>query len=333
MRPSIYDIARSLDLSPTTVSRVINGSAAISPETSSRVALALQAAGFAVRSKLQRQGPRRRLQTQGAPLICVIGNADHESLQADIYQAVLDGIHDACARWDFQLVYRTLTDRRRGLPVTGVHGYIMLGGKFERLPKKTPVVRALGAAARVQLGDLVTYDDAQVGRLAFAQLASNQPSCLILVNRSEHRATTKRCAAFRAQAALHDHDLVTLDVPLLTRVRGRYRTDPAALEPLRPLIRSRRGQRLGLFVTEDIHLQAVIELCEQEGVCSSEQLHVVTVNNTPITRQYGSDLVRTIDIKARELGQRAVELVRWRLTHRRMPVVEHVMEPVLVPLP
>jgi DNA-binding LacI/PurR family transcriptional regulator len=74
-------------------------------------------------------------------------------------------------------------------------------------------------------------------------------------------------------------------------------------------------------------------LCEAEGFCTRENLSVVTVNPGTTTRQFGADILSTIDIKAQEIGRRAVDLIAWRHAHPSAGPVQRVIIPELAAPP
>jgi DNA-binding LacI/PurR family transcriptional regulator len=202
-RPTIHDVARQAGVSHQTVSRVINGSDGVLPETRALVETAIGELGYRP-SAIARSMARGKTHT----LACISPN-----LTDYTFASVIEGAEVEARQHDFFLLsssasdpdaFRALVDELVGH--RRVDGLIVINPysdkRFEHIPENFPVV-FIGAQSHEQNISSVCLDDEKVAYEATQHLISlGHKNIALITGPHEEDCSQDRTAGYRR--ALHE---------------------------------------------------------------------------------------------------------------------------------
>lgn len=342
---SIVEVAKVAGVSHTTVANVINRRPGVSPDIIDRVEKAIQETGYVPPPPHKRRGPRSNVKSAGGRTgnIAVLCSGMSQSLiSGGIYGPLLHGIQQSLSRKDMAMVFVESPDPGvlpKLISPNRIDGLIF-SGKYPKLSvvkqlRQFPCVFVLGSLPHGSLiGDHVTPNDQSVGWLAANHLIERGHDRLAcIIPQHNHPAFNLRAQAFQFSAKQRDVDVSVLsyerkgDFSLLIEPGG-WDSDTIELvdqvleQSLRPT---------GLFIPSDYHAALAHRHIRRKGIRLGRDIEIVGCNNEFSVLLGLEPRPATIDIRADEIGSRAVELLLGRMTNQFNRSFVHVMvEPTLI---
>jgi len=211
---TILDVAREAEVSPATVSRVINNSFLVSEEKKQRVYEAMKKVGYTVAPK------HRTVKSNGKLLVAVTNMSNY---------ALFDGMQRCSAELGYGLVFAHTSDRPGALQETvellkvldaggQVAGILLLNfvlkseTDFLNFIRKYPVVQVM-EAVDLENNYLVSTDDYQAAYDAVTHLVEQgrKRIAIYITKLPENRMNFEKLRLHGYNAALMDHGLQPLD--------------------------------------------------------------------------------------------------------------------------
>lgn len=300
---TIRDVAAHAGVSHQTVSRVINGHDAVSPDTRARVQQAIDELGYQPNA-IARSMARGRT----GMLACIAPN-----LTDYTFASLIDGAERAARRHDFFLLAAAAPDETIFAAlieqlVTGrrVEGLIVINpyadGRHRHLPQNFPVVFA-GARPREDAITSVALDDVAAGQMATAHLLQHGHRHVALITGpmaedcSQDRLAGYEAALTAAGQSAQPALIVEGD---WSAISGYH----AFMELLHA------GQRpTAVFAQNDQMAVGVIRAALENGIAVPDQLSVIGVDDIPMASFYTPQLT-TLRQDFGEIGQLAAKLLR-----------------------
>ncbi len=323
--PTIYDVAREVGVSISTVSRVINASPNVSDATRERVQAAIDALGFI---------PKAEARARAMKDFARIGVLT-PFFTAPAFVQRLRGVAQALSSTRYELTIYTVESAEHlghylaTLPVTGhLEGMILLslrvGDESAAKIKDNNLETVLIEYPRRDL-NTVEIDDFEGGKMAAEFLISKGYTRLGFIGDTRDLKEYNilpirlRLKGFRqgmADAGLHlpEENIFTSDY----QVR-------AAQETIEPLL-TRPDPPSAIFAATDLQAIGVINKARQLGMRVPEDLAVLGFDNLDVADYFG---LSTICQKLDESGRLAVEILLSRLKDPQRPI-RHIRLPLSV---
>lgn len=342
---SIVEVAKVAGVSHTTVANVINRRPGVSPDIIERVEKAMKEIGYAPPPPHKRRGPRSKVKSVGGRTgnVAVLCSGMSKSLiSGGIYGPLLHGVQHALSRKDMATVFVESPDPGvlpKLISPNRIDGLIF-SGKYPKPNvikqlKQFPCVFVLGSLpAGAIIGDHVTPNDQSVGWLAanhFFQRGHKQVACI--VPQYNHPAFITRSDSFELaskrlgmQVAVHAFERTFSDDGLIEP--GGWDTDIIML--LDQLLETSPCPT-GVFIPSDYHAALAHRHIRRRGIRLGRDIEIVGCNNEFSVLHGLEPRPATIDIRAEEIGARAVELLLGRMTdHVQRSFVHIMVEPTLI---
>ncbi len=336
---SIVDVAKKASVSIATVSRTLNNDPSVAPATAKLVRAAADAVGYVPRAV--RPGPKpakRKGVSTGVIAFLGIGPFDPTELYSmPTMPALLGGIQRGVARHGMELTLAHMPDQKSVPPVLArrrADGIMVfceerINFSLRDMLHNIPAVWCLrGVYDPANEFDHVQYDNSRVGPIAFDYLKSKGcRNMLFASSNSLHPAYSMRRDAFvQAAVASGIH-------PLL--VEAENDQDPATrLRIAEELVGKLGGLEgtSGVFCASDDLMLSVYNKLYQQGLAPGRDIELIGCNNDPIIMAQMHPRPATIDIKLDIVGERAIDQLLWRMSHRDdRDRVELTVKPELVP--
>lgn len=300
-RPAtVADVGRRAGVSPGTVSKALNGSGQLRPETRDRVLQAAEELGFAP-NLLARSLSAGRTYTVGILTsdsfgrftIPVMLGAENALGAGQISVLLCDGRGDPIRE---QHYLRTLLARR-------VDGLIVTGRSSNSRPSLgrdlgIPVVYVLSPSQHPDDLSLVP-DDHQAATLAVSHLLSTGRSRIAHVTGPErHAAAHRRAEGARAAVAELGLDLVTGEAMF-----GEW-SERWGREAIHGLLR-REAEFDGVFCGNDLIARGVLDALREAGRSVPQEVAVVGVDNWEVIAEAARPPLSSVDLDLGEVGHEA----------------------------
>jgi DNA-binding LacI/PurR family transcriptional regulator len=305
---TIYDVAKAAGVGISTVSRVLNGSEQVNPETRSRVLAAIDTLGFVpkfealarARKQIGRIGVLTPYFTSDSFVDRLRGVVT--ALSALPYELVVYDVASEAQR-DGHLTNLALTNRVDGLIVIGLPFDVATAQRL--LTHRLPTVAILPASDPRHPGLIqIVHDDALGGEMAAEYLLAKGHSRLGFVGDTNIAAFT---------GAVSDHKLdrfrQTLARSGVALPDAYVRLVPFGMEPAR----EQAHQILGLpepptaiFAGSDTQALGVIRAARERGLRVPEDVAVMGFDDIEHAEAFG---LTTVSQQLKESGRLAVELV------------------------
>jgi DNA-binding LacI/PurR family transcriptional regulator len=341
---SLVKVAKMAGVSIATVSRVLNNTPGVRPETIKHVQRALRAASYD--PSALRRGPRpgkRNGKRAQSIAVLVLGKTQDEWFRVPVFAAVVAGINRAANERGLQVLIDHVLDPgnlnpsiRRGqfngaltfLPATVDHRLL------DTVRSHLPVVRVMGEEMSNDELDLVGPDDLAVGRMAFQYLVNRGCQRVAYVTtRPDHEALVVRAMGFRIAASL------AKSRALGAYVCGDSRFDVLAgmevsatrdLESIADAIASSKIRPDGLFVSRDAETIGLYPLLVERGIRPGTDVQIISCNNEQSGLAMLSPRPATIDLGTDEIGRWAVTRLVNRIARPSDPPIRMLTAPRLV---
>jgi len=341
---SLVDVAKRAGVSIATVSRVLNNTPGVRPETIKHVQRALRAASYdptAVR-RGPRHGKRDGKRTQSIAVL-VLGQTQEEWFRLPVFAAVVAGINRAANERGLQVLIDHVLDPanlnpaiRKGL----FHGALtFLPATSDRrlldlVRSHLPVVRVMGEEMSNDDLDFIGPDDIAIGRMGYRYLTDKGcKNIAFITTRPDHealvvRAIGVRIAASQAKAPnLRAYVSGRSDFGSLIGVESFTGGD---LESIAEAIANSDPRPDGLFVSRDAEAIGLYPMLVQRGIRPGVDLQIVSCNNEQSGLAMLSPRPATIDLGAEQIGRWAVTRLVNRITRPSEPPIRMLIAPKLV---
>ncbi|MDX1663296.1 MAG: LacI family DNA-binding transcriptional regulator [Candidatus Promineifilaceae bacterium] len=333
-RVTIRDVARRAQVSHQTVSRVINGSQRVRPETRARVEDAIEALGYQPYA-IARFMARGRTGT----LACVAPN-----LTDYTFASIINGAEEEARRHDYFLLSASAGNEEtfgalmNELVASGrTEGVIVLNPyadeRHAHLPPSFPVVFA-GARPREEAVSSVALADVEAARQATTHLLSLGHRRIGMIT----GPMAEDCSQDRSQGYEQALAAAGLEVDPALIAPGTWLA-PSGYEAFRKLF----GLAIpptAIFAQNDQMAVGVLRAARDAGLALPDDLSVIGVDDIPLAAYFSPPLT-TLRQEFAEIGRQAARLLvkqveadgeSSRHQHRRLPA-ELVIRRSTAPLP
>lgn len=343
---SIAEVAKLAKVSNATVSRVINRSGTVKPETVERVRKAMVKTGYIPKPLTSRPGPRLRHYFDGKGLsgsrtgVIAMVMCMKPSLLglSPVLSSAVHGAEEALVQRGLSMVQVYV---QPGSPIPPILRGNEIDGSLVIHAMPEDVEAVLSRHGRVTLmsdaaspTDRVFCDNDAISVLAFDYLKKRGHKRLAFVTlHQEHLASIMRRESFCRVARQSQFNATVFEHPnqwgdaLLSKPRIMETMCLATAEQMLEMAE----RPTGLFVTSDAFASVLYPALKQVGIRPGRDVDVISCNNESM---FLSGLVprpATIDIKAEYIGRRAVEQLCWRIENPDDPTtIEIKIKPELV---
>jgi DNA-binding LacI/PurR family transcriptional regulator len=326
---SIKEVANKSGVSLSTVYRVIQGSEAISTETTERVRQTIKRLGVdTVRLRNKRQ-PNKNIKHKLIAFILIGEGAYSANLQ------MVRGLETELAIQDLKLVFtqaENFSDLYQILRKNDFDGVILHGWKIK--DRHSPIVEKIKPFPAVWLlthnedwGDQVQPDNIEIGRIAANYVLQKQystASCILSENGNlafETRATvfqeilesnTVKTQIYRPENKLNS-----------TKVNGLISN---VVTPLVNEFISKVAPPEALFAVDNSLLTPINNLINESSLKLERDIDVIACSSDPDSSKEIIPESKIIDMNITEIGRQAAKHLMWRIQHRdeKTRVMVHV---------
>jgi LacI family transcriptional regulator len=341
---TMRDVAHAADVGIATVSRVLNNSSLVVPETAARVRRIMAELGYRLTPSEKRRGKANHsTPSLKHRAVCVLFT-EQQSLRwmidcAPVYAYAIHGAEAALnSRGISCIIHHVSTPADiNGLKDLEVDGFLLFGGdKWNSLPgelAKFPGVKMLGVPV-TDWCDRVTYNSDTIGNLAADYLYSRGIRHTAVIGTSKGGVFSRRVLSFSRSITNLGGTVVNLLSDEIIRVL------PDSNAPVQEIVSALVGQLLqsspkpeGIFITSDVITPAVYRELERRGIAPGKDIVIVSCNNEKPYLASLNPKSAVVDIQAEAIGSQAVERLLWRIEHPTAPKATLLMEPILVRAP
>jgi LacI family transcriptional regulator len=322
---TIVDVANAAGVSPSTVSRVINGSKKISSATTALVQQAMKQVGYIPPLPKHRRGPRLKA-TRGihSGNVAVLTFGVAPRLEATHFALNLQGISNALSEHGLNMIFCHVSDPGSLPPcVVGsneVDGLIFVHGEPapEILQRIGHLPTVFLSSHHTQLGDQVISGNHEVGQIAAQYLLEHGHTRLAFLNGiPDYPANRARGEGFLFAAfkqGVMDVAMLTgpSDKPESVRARDLQDLDRRVTGLVERLLRL-SPRPTGMFVPQDKMTAVVYRMLVAQGVRPGHDITIVSADNEAPYLAGLHPRPATIDIGIDEQGRKAIELLLWRM--------------------
>ncbi len=322
---TITDVAKAAGVSPSTVSRVINGSTQISPATTALVHKAMKQVGYAPALPKHRRGPRLK-STRGihSGNIAVLTFGVAPRLEATHFALNLQGISNALGEHGLNMIYCHVTDPSSLPPCilgnNDVDGFIFVHG--EPIPQVMQKIGRLPAvflsSHHTQQGDQIISGNHEVGEIAAQYLIERGHKRLAFLNGlPDYSSNRARGEGFLFTAFKHGMTDVAMligkpDKPESVRAKDLQELDQRVSCLVKALLEL-NPRPTGLFVPQDKMTAVVYREMAARGVKAGNDITIISADNEAPYLAGLYPRPATIDIGIDEQGKKAIDLLLWRM--------------------
>jgi len=323
-KPTIYDVAKHAGVSITTVSRILNDSDKVKPDTQRRVLASIDALGFVPKAEAR----ARAMQRNGR--IGVIT----PFLTAPSFIQRLRGIANALTPKNFELIIYTIDSTERlqrylsTLPLTGnLDGLIILSLQVSDkeahhlIEHKLPTVLVEYPHSRL---NCVEIDDVEGGRMAATYLLGKGHHRIAFLGDTDLpeyaiHPVGLRLSGFRQ--ALKEAGIELPDALVRLAPYTQEQTRQAAIELLKT-----SNPPTAIFAATDFQALSMIKVARQLGIKIPEELAVIGFDDLDMAEY--TDLT-TIRQHLDESGRLAIEILLAHIEDNSRPV-QHIKLPLTI---
>ena len=343
---SIVEVAKLAKVSTATVSRVINSSGSVKPETVARVKKIMTQLGYVPKPLVSRPGNRlgslhddgRKLHKKTGTIALVMCMKPSFLGLSPVLSSAVHGVEEALIQRGLNMIQVYVQPDAPIPPIltqNGIDGSLVI----HAMPENVETI--LNRHQRVTLmsessshSDHIFCDNAAIGELAFNYLKERGHEHIAFVTlHKEHVAYTERKESFCNLASqselmvdVFEHPNRWGDELLSNRNIMESMCDTTAEQ-----MSAMSDRPTGLFVTSDAFAAVLYPALNRVGIRPGRDVDIISCNNESMLLAGLSPRPATIDIKAEYIGQRAVEQLCWRMEHPDdLSVIEIKIRPGLV---
>lgn len=314
---TLADVAIRAGVSVSTASRVANGSPLVNPKKLAAVRKVMTEMGYEPLPLERRRGARKPQETpdkKQSVMIVLVGELGLNWITdyAPVYAYALNGVEQALAELKINRTIErvsTIEDFHAMVREGGCDGFLVLDttgrGAFLELPTSAAVVAFMGIHDDSPF-DRVAPDHHLAGELAARYLLKR--ACggfAVLGGRSP--IYDRRVEAFTTTIRKSGAEAIDLWAPdVMRRGPQMHQVMAELVEPLVDSLVARKERPLGLFLTMDVLAPCVYAELARVGMIVGRDIHVVTCNNERPYLNVLHPQPAVIDVRAAEIGRRAV---------------------------
>lgn len=325
---TLKEVAKHAGVSITTVSRVMNDSSKVNPETLQRVRRAMQELGY----QPNRVAQRLRTTSGQSKLLGLI----IPDIQNQFYSSIVRGIEDVAYDKNYAVILCN-SDEDHGkeklyldvlqsesvdgiiLPPIHQHGKVVK----ELIKSGMPVVCVDRKLSRERV-DTVVINNEKGGYMAVEHLLSlGHRRIAILTSSPQFSSFEERQRGY--EQALRDHGL-EIDEKLIRE--GDPRSSEHARQLANELLELERAPS-AIFATNNLMTLGLLEAVNENGLKIPDDISVIGFDDMPWARAVTPPLT-VIRQPGYEMGRRAAELMFQRIADPRREQVQIMMEPGIV---
>lgn len=348
---TLHSVAKAAGVSPSTVSRVINGHPRVAPDTADLVRAAME--------KLQFKPTRRARQESAAVsqtgkrlsvTLMVVGSSDNDLSPG--FESLMRGVTSAANDLNVDLAIKFYSDPARIDFANGdgaSDGYLIHGetpsSQAESRMRRVPCLWLMANRQRPAWGDQILPDNTAIGEIAANYLADRGHQHLAICNIDWKSWSMEiRSRSFLRAAQLRGIQSTVIDTAENEEGVGEsvaQGLDRSSLEinqsvnidqMVADIVGVGAGS-VGLFVAEDRQVPLIYHKLRSRGLsvghdgdveiisCNNQRPHLAGLNPVPAT----------IDIRIETIGYRGMEFLLSRLrNHRHSERIRAMVDPVLV---
>lgn len=328
---SIIKIAKLAGVSHTTVSRVINNEANVSPETAMKIRAIIKQIGYVPKPPSMRRGPRRIRDIEfRTGNVAFLTSADSLRVlsSSPVMLDVLHGVEEALAAHGMSMVQGAISAGRHLPPIVArgeVDGVIVwpnldgVSSETIEILRKYKVVYVMTAFEERLAGDRVKNNNWQIGQLAAKYLLSRGHKRVGYITPTTLHLQRNMCERWQAFSQLvQESGEETCQV-----IIEQSPTDLLEIDSDREKLIQRSLQQLfesnqfptGVFVTCDSLTAKIYPILKSMGIRIGEDLEIISCDNQTSLLAGLEPRPVSIDIQAELIGKTAVEQLRWRILH------------------
>lgn len=336
---SIMTVAERAGVSKSTVSLVINNSPLVFGATAEKVRRTMLEMGYAPPPRDRRRGPKQSsTEPKVANIALLTIGIDSAVLRAPIYADVLHGINCTLSSSSHRLTVYNRPAGEQSLPPellrAGIDGFLIFGRPetpaLRKALREYPCVALMGVDAPRRWCDWVGFDDRQVGQIAAEYLLQRgHRHCAYIGFERWARATSFSAVAQAAGATvsqLSAENLVVANDNI-------HETNTVELDALLDRFEALSPRPTGLFVWADILTAALYPRLYARGIVPGRDIEVISCNNEWPLLLGLQPKPAIVDVQGMKIGQRAVEQLLWRISHKAEPSVWTMLMPSLIAPP
>jgi DNA-binding LacI/PurR family transcriptional regulator len=320
---SIIDVANKAGVSPSTVSRVMNGHPRVAQETARSVRKVMAELGYVPSDN--RPGPKplgRAAPTKPTVAFIIFGSSVHGNTPG--FEQLVRGVSEAVNKSSMGLAIFHHQDIERPperLLDTSVHGLLLHGAipnpEVQAKLGKIPALWLMGNHQRPTWGDQVMPNHYEVGSLAAQHLHNHGHQHLAFLNMdAQHWPFRLYYQAFAAAAEQLGASVTRVDDIIKPSSDYWFKYDTPAIEGLVDRYLALSPRPTGLMIADDMQTAMIQPALQRKGVkIGSGEVEVVSVNNEQPYLIGLNPRPTVVDIRASAIGQRGVAQIRWRIKH------------------
>ena len=341
---SIVEVAKRAGVSIATVSRVLNSTPGVRPETIKHVQNALNAVSYDPAAV--RRGPRpgkRDGKVAQSIAVLVLGQTQEEWFRRPVFSAVVAGINRAANERGLQVLIDHVLDPAKLNPSIrkGLFGSALIflpatsdQRLLDAVRSHLPVVRIMGEEMANDDVDLVGPDNLAIGRMAFRYLADKGCKRVAYVTtRPDHEAFLLRAMGLRIaaiQARVLSLGAYVCGPSDFGSLSGMDLFSGTFLESLAEAIAKSDVRPDGLFVSQDAEMIGLYPMLVQRGIRPGTDVQIISCNNEQSGLAMLSPRPATIDLGTEQIGRWAVNRMVSRIARPSEPPVRMLIAPKLV---
>lgn len=341
---SLGEVAKRAGVSIATVSRVLNNTPGVRPETVKHVRKAMTAVAYdptAVR-RGPRHGKRDGKRAQSIAVL-VLGQTQEQWFRRPVFSAVVAGINRAANERGIQVLIDHVLDPaelnpsiRKGL-FNGALTFVRANSDprlLDAVRAHLPVVRIMGQEMVDDELDFIGPDDLAVGRLAFRYLAEKGCKRIAYVTtRPDHEALVLRSVGLRIAASQSNVAELEAFVCGPSNFESLMRMPLFTgkdLESIADAIAKSNPRPDGLFVSQDAEMIGLYPMLVQRGIRPGTDVQIISCNNEQSALALLNPRPTTIDLGTDQIGRWAVTRLVNRIARPADPPVRMLTAPTLV---
>jgi LacI family transcriptional regulator len=320
---SITRVAKLAGVSSSTVSRVINNSPRVAPETVDSVRKAMAELNYTPSDRRPGPKPAGRSRSTAATIAFLVLGANRNRA-TPAFEDLLHGLSQASSQHDLNLVFNHVTDPEQlparvvGQKVDGLllHGSAPGVAVREKLGK-VPTVWVMGNRRRPDWGDQVMVDGYEVGELAAKYLAGRGHKELVFLNLdSGHWLIRLYGHAFKVTGEEQGGRVRCLEQQRQVSANYWQEHSPEAVEQLVSSYMDLSPRPTGIFVADDMQVAMIQPALQRRGVeLGAGKTEVISCNNEKPYLMGLDPRPAVVDIRVESIGKRAIDQLIWRLDH------------------
>jgi LacI family transcriptional regulator len=336
---SIYSVADVAKVSIATVSRVINNDPGVSLKTVERVRQAIAQTGYIPTPVSGRKGRRSRPRKPIRKMqIALISRVSSVQIKTPVYSSVMHGIEDELSTLNFNLIVRSLPviEPWAAIPKK-IDGAILFQVNDDdpmmiNALRNLSCVRVMGPALETDFFDLVTYDNAAVGRLAAEHLLNLGHRRLSYVGsldpNNNNRGIHFKAAVMAAGAEFFE--IKKCSDHLMLEDGSHQLPNMKALGAVCEQLVAMPKRPTAIFVYADILVMGLYNIMPHYGIKPGIDIILVGTNNDRVYLEPLFPRPATVNIHADQVGRKAVERLLWRLDNPKEPFKKIELQPELI---